>query len=256
MFNLIKKFAYIAMLSIALTTQASEENTMIKNIVLVHGAFVDGSSYRSIIEPLQTKGYQVTSVQNPLTSLEDDVSAVEQVLNRQKGDVVLVGHSWAGMVISQAGQHEKVKKLVYLSAIVPNTQENAAMALERHQALNESLQPDEQGMIWLPNIETYQAVMANDLPLKEVALLFATQPPISAKAFSQKINEPAWKTKPSYYLLTEQDNALPFKVQQSFANMIKAQTKSVAASHLSLISQPQVTVELIEQAAKSKSEKE
>lgn len=250
MFNLMKKLACVAMMGLSLTAQATEKNTMIKNIVLVHGAFVDGSSYRPVIQSLQAKGYQVTAVQNPLTSLDDDVAAVKQVLDRQDGDVVLVGHSWAGVVISQAGQHEKVKKLVYLSAIVPNCGENAAMALERHQAASEGLQLDENGMIWLPSAEVYQAVMANDLPLSEVQGLFATQTPISAKAFGQAVAEPAWKNKPSYYLLAEQDNALPFKAQQSFAAMINAQTKTVSGSHLSIISQPQATVELIEQAAK------
>ena len=246
----MKKLACVALIGLSLTAQAAEKNTMIKNIVLVHGAFVDGSSYRPVIQSLQAKGYQVTAVQNPLTSLDDDVVAVKQVLDRQDGDVVLVGHSWAGVVISQAGQHEKVKKLVYLSAIVPNSGENAAMALERHQAVSEGLQPDEKGMIWLPSAEVYQAVMANDLPLQEVQGLFATQTPISAKAFGQVVAEPAWKNKPSYYLLAEQDNALLFKAQQSFAAMINAQTKTISGGHLSIISQPQATVELIEQAAK------
>lgn len=246
----MKKLACVAMMGLSLTAQATEKNTMIKNIVLVHGAFVDGSSYRPVIQSLQAKGYQVTAVQNPRTSLDDDVAAVKQVLDRQDGDVVLVGHSWAGVVISQAGQHEKVKKLIYLSAIVPNSGENAAMALERHQAASEGLQPDENGIIWLPSAEVYQAVMANDLPLSEVQGLFATQTPISAKAFGQAVAEPAWKNRPSYYLLAEQDNALPFKAQQSFAAMINAQTKTVSGSHLSIISQPQATVELIEQAAK------
>ncbi|WP_373819133.1 alpha/beta hydrolase [Glaesserella sp.] len=261
MFRSFKKLVCLALISLAPFAQAGEK--MIKNVVLVHGAFVDGSSYRAVIQSLQAKGYQVTAVQNPLTSLDDDVAAVKQVLDRQDGDVVLVGHSWGGVVISEAGNHEKVKRLVYLSAIVPNNNESAGQALSRHRQAtsknlnkepntksDKDLQPDEKGMIWLPSAEVYQAVMANDLPLQEVQGLFATQTPISAKAFGQAVTEPAWKTKPSYYLLAKQDNALPFKAQQSFAAMINAQTKTISGSHLSIISQPQATVELIELAAK------
>lgn len=177
------------------------------------------------------------------------MSAVKQVLDRQDGDVVLVGHSWGGVVISEAGRHEKVKRLVYLSAIVPDSNENAGQALSRHGASSEGLQPDEKGMIWLPNAEVYQHVMANDLSMSKVSVLWATQTPIHAVAFSQTVSKPAWQSKPSFYLLTEQDNALPFKVQQSFANMMNATTQTVNNGHLSMLSQPKVVVQLIEKAS-------
>ncbi|WP_198930120.1 hypothetical protein [Rodentibacter sp. Ppn85] len=131
-----------------------------------------------------------------------------------------------------------MKKLAYLSAIVPDSNENATDALARHQASTESLSPDESGMIWLPDVKTYQNVMGQDLPIEEVNLLFATQTPINVAAFSGRIGQAAWKTKPSYYLLTEQDNALPFNVQRSFATMIQAKTKLIATSHFSLVVQP------------------
>lgn len=216
---------------------------------MVHGAFADGSSYHKVVERLQKKGYQVTAVQNPLTSLDVDVSAVKQVLDRQDGDVVLVGHSWGGVVISEASKHEKVKRLVYLSAIVPDSNENAGQALSRHGASSEGLTPDEKGVIWLPNAQVYQQVMANDLPLNKASVLWATQTPIHAVAFSQAVATPAWQSKPSFYLLIKQDNALPFNVQQSFANMIHAQTKMVNSGHLSMLSQPKVVVQLIEKAS-------
>ena len=185
----MKKLACLALIGLAPFAQAGE--TMIKNIVLVHGAFVDGSSYRQVIQSLQAKGYQVTAVQNPLTSLDADVSTVKQVLDRQDGDVVLVGHSWGGVVISEAGKHEKVKRLVYLSAIVPDSNENAGQALSRHGASSEGLTPDEKGVIWLPNAQVYQNVMANDLPLNKTSVLWATQTPIHAVAFSQTVATPA-----------------------------------------------------------------
>lgn len=234
---------FLSFSSLAFGQTPAKAHSIIKNIVLVHGAFTDGSSYQKVIHLLQQKGYQVTAVQNPLTSLEDDVSAVKQVLDRQTQDVVLVRHSWA------AGNHPKVKKLVYLSAIVPDSKENAAQALARHHASTEGLSPDENGMIWLPDANTYQNVMVHDLPLDEVNLLFATQPPIKASAFSERIGQAAWATKPSYYLLTEQDNALPLKAQQSFAAMLNAKTKQIATSHFSLRAQPHAVAEWIEQAA-------
>lgn len=247
MFRSFKKLVCLALISLAPFAQAGE--TMIKNIVLVHGAFADGSSYHKVVERLQKKGYQVTAVQNPLTSLDADVSAVNQVLDRQDGDVVLVGHSWGGVVISEAGRHEKVKRLVYLSAIVPDSHETAVQALSRHGASGEGLTPDSRGVIWLPNAQVYQHVMANDLPLNKASVLWATQTPIHAVAFNQAVAAPAWQSKPGFYLLTEQDNALPFKVQQSFAKMMNAKTQTVNSGHLSMLSRPEAVVRLIEQAS-------
>lgn len=234
--------------TLAMAQTFHKENKMVKNIVLVHGAFTDGSSYRKVIDLLQQKGYRVTAVQNPLTSLADDVQAVNRVLDRQDGDVILVGHSWGGVVISEAGNHSKVKGLVYLSAIVPNDEQNAMTALATHGANADDLTPDNQGLIWLPNVEAYQTVMAHDLPLNQVAVLFATQTPIHANAFSETVANPAWQHKPSHYLLTQDDRALPFAVQQSFAKMINAHTKTVSGSHFSLLTQPEKVVELIEKA--------
>ncbi|WP_057680409.1 alpha/beta fold hydrolase, partial [Xanthomonas euvesicatoria] len=144
-------------------------------IVLVHGAFADGSSWSGVIEALQRQGYHVTAVQNPLTSLADDVAATRRVLERQPGDVLLVGHSWGGAVVTESGNADNVKGIVYLSALVPDTGESVGTLLARLKAPMEGLQPDAQGLVWLDDAATYQHVMAADVPLAKVRQLAAVQ---------------------------------------------------------------------------------
>ncbi|GAB7216917.1 hypothetical protein OS42_35290 [Dickeya oryzae] len=151
------------------TVHSIAEAAKIKNIVLVHGAFADGSSWSAVTTRLQGMGYHVTAVQNPLTSLADDVGATERVLQRQQGDVLLVGHSWAGAVVTQAGNAPNVRGLVYLSALVPDSGESVAELLQRLHAPMEGMTADSNGLIWLDNPDQYQAVMAGDVPLKKSA---------------------------------------------------------------------------------------
>lgn len=222
----------------------------VRSIVLVHGAFADGSSWSPVIARLQARGYRVTAVQNPLTSLDDDVLATERVLKRQKGDVLLVGHSWAGAVISQAGNEDNVKGLVYLSALVPDSGESVADLLHRLDAPMEGLVPDDQGLIWLDDPQAFQQVMAADLPMKKVQELAAVQQPISADSFAGKVRHAAWHEKPSWYLQTESDKALPPDVQKVIARQIGAQITSIRSSHLSLLSHPEEVAALIDRAAR------
>ena len=149
----------------------------VRNIVLVHGAFADGSSWSPVIVRLQRMGYQVTAVQNPLTSLADDVAATERVVHRQTGGVLLVGHSWAGAVITQAGNAANVKGLVYLSALVPDDGESVADLLQRLDAPMTGLAPDSQGLIWLDDARQFQHVMAADIPLEQARALASVQQP-------------------------------------------------------------------------------
>jgi pimeloyl-ACP methyl ester carboxylesterase len=146
---------------------AQEEG--IKNIVLVHGAFADGSCWSAVISLLQERGYHVSAVQNPLTSLRDDVTATERVLERQKGNVLLVGHSWAGAVITQAGNASNVRGLVYLSALVPDSNQSVSDALARFHAPMTGMEADKNGLIWLDEPEFFHQVMANELSIKEPA---------------------------------------------------------------------------------------
>ncbi|EJM70512.1 putative hydrolase or acyltransferase of alpha/beta superfamily [Pseudomonas sp. GM50] len=221
----------------------------VPNIVLVHGAFADGSSWSAVMERLTAMGYHVTAVQNPLTSLSDDVIATERVLRRQKGDVLLVGHSWAGAVITQAGNASNVKGLVYLSALVPDSGESAADLLERLRAPMTGLSPDADGLLWLDDPAQFHQVMGADLAMSNAQFLSSVQQPIAAVCFAAKVKHAAWHDKPSWYLQTTDDQALPYPVQQTIARQIGARTLSIRSSHLSLISQPDAVAKFIDRAA-------
>ncbi|NUE94667.1 alpha/beta hydrolase, partial [Acinetobacter seifertii] len=223
----------------------------VKNIVLVHGAFADGSSWNAVSSRLQSLGYHVTSVQNPLTSLDADVEATKKVLERQKGDVLLVGHSWGGVVVTKAGNAPNVKGIVYLSALVPDSNESASDLLTRLKSPMEGLEPDKNGLIWLDDAKTFQHVMANDLPEKQSKLLASVQQPIAAQAFTQKISEAAWRVKPTWYLITTNDNALKPWTQELISKQAHSSVIRVNSSHLSLISHPDQVSNLIDKAAKS-----
>lgn len=227
---------------------AGDQN--IKNIVLVHGAFADGSSWSAVTSRLQAKGYHVTAVQNPLTSLADDVAATECVIARQSGDVLLVGHSWAGAVISQAGNAQNVKGLVYLSALVPDSNESVADLLERLHAPMEGMAADRDGLIWLDNADAYHQLMANDLSHYQARLLAAAQQPIAARVFSEKVQHAAWRDKPSWYLLTENDHALKPDVQALIARQTGARVLRLNSSHMSMISHPDAVATFIDNAAR------
>lgn len=220
--------------------------TMIQNIVLVHGAFADGSCYAEVIRHLQAAGLNAVAVQNPLTSLAADAQSIQRTLGRLSGKTLLVGHSWGGVPVSHAGGHENVAALLYLSAIVPGSGESAADALNRQNAPMEGLTPDKHGEIILPP-EAFAQVMANGLPAEQSRLLAAVQTPMTASAFADKIGTAAWHNKPSYYLLTENDNALPFAVQQRFATQIGAKTRQIQSGHLSMLAEPQAVAEWIKE---------
>ncbi|WP_316678867.1 alpha/beta fold hydrolase [Ralstonia chuxiongensis] len=232
------------------TSEAKEVQHPIKNIVLVHGAFADGSSWSEVIAALQRKGYHVTAVQNPLTSLADDVSATRRVLARQSGDVILVGHSYAGAVVTEAGNADNVKGIVYLSALVPDSGESVSDLLTRLKAPMDGLKPDNEGFIWLDDPAAYRDVMAGDVPEPRARILAATQVPISASAFAGKVSHAAWHDKPTWYLVTEEDHALKTPVQRTLAQQIGARVTTVKSSHMSLVSHPAVVANLIDRAAK------
>jgi pimeloyl-ACP methyl ester carboxylesterase len=219
------------------------------SIVLVHGAFADGSSWSPVIEALQARGCRVAAVQNPLTSLADDVAATRAVVERQPGKVLLVGHSWGGAVVTEAGNLPQVRGLVHLSALAPDSEESVADLLARLDAPMQRLAPDANGRIWLDDPVAYRKLMAADVPAATVAVLAATQQPIAASAFVEKISHAAWRDTPSWYVMTEDDQALPFAVQRKLAAQIGAGTVVLKTSHMSLVSQPRRVADVILRAA-------
>ncbi|MYM69487.1 alpha/beta fold hydrolase [Pseudoduganella sp. FT55W] len=219
-------------------------------IVLVHGAFADGSSWEKVIPLLHAKGYKVVAVQNPLSSLADDVTATQRVVDAQTGKVVLVGHSWGGTVITQAGTSDKIKALVYVAAFAPSEGE-ATGNLGKDYAVPPgiaTLQVDATGYAWLP-ADSVAKNFAQDVSPATASLIYATQGPIALKAFGETTTVAAWKNKPSYYIAASKDRMIAPELQQAFAKKINATTTTLATSHVPMVSQPAKVAEVIIAAA-------
>jgi len=223
------------------------------SIVLVHGAFADGSSWNKVIPLLEAEGFTVTAVQNPLKSLSEDVATTKRVLDAQKGDVVLVGHSYGGAVITEAAAgNSKVKALVYVAAFAPDAGETLGALGERFPAppLGTAVVPDSAGFLYIDRAKVAD-VFANDLPKQEAALLAATQKPLAAAIFGEPLKAAAWKSIPSWYVVSTQDKAINPDLERFMAKRMGAKIKEVKASHVSFISNPSEIAKVIESAAAS-----
>ena len=220
-------------------------------IVLVHGAFADGSSWNKVIPLLHAKGYKVVAVQNPLSSLADDVAATRRVVDAQTGKVVLVGHSWGGTVITEAGTSDKIKALVYVAAFAPSEGE-ASGNLGKDYAVPPgvpTLQQDATGYLWLP-ADSVAKNFAQDVPAATARMIAATQGPIAAKAFADTTTVAAWKNKANYYIVADQDRMIAPELQQAFAKKINAVTTTLPTSHVPMVSQPAKVADVIIAAAR------
>lgn len=227
-------------------------------IILVHGAFADGSSWNKVIPILQKKGYQTISVQNPLTSLEDDVAFVNRAIAEVNGSVVLVGHSWGGAVITQAGNDDKVKSLVYVAAYAPDEGESLGSiskdAYETRKIPNvpgfaEPVISD--GFIRLKD-EAIVKHFAQDLSRQDALVLAAGQGRFHVSTLEAKISNPAWKRKPSFYIVSDHDQVISPKLEAEMAAKIKATVFHLPASHVSMLSQPEKVAEVILKAAETR----
>lgn len=251
----MKIFVSIALLVCAAAAGPSPAPApAIKNIILVHGAFADGSSWAKVIPILQAKGYNVTAVQNPLTSLADDVAATQRVLAQQDGPVILVGHSWAGIVITEVGMDPKVAGLVYVAAFAPDQGETVGELGKAYPAPPALATPivDKQGFMTL-STDAVVKHFASDLPEKEARVIAATQGPIAASAFGAQVSGAAWKSKPSWYIVSTLDGAIPPDEERFFAKRMKATTTELKASHVPMLSQPKaVAAVIMDAAAKAK----
>jgi pimeloyl-ACP methyl ester carboxylesterase len=222
----------------------------INDIVLVHGAFADGSSWSKVIPILQAKGYRVTAVQIPLTSLADDVATTQRALALQDGPVILVGHSWGGVVITEAGTNAKVAGLVYVAAFAPDLGETAGELGKAYPPPPALAAPivDEKGFMSLPT-EAVVKHFASDLSPADARLVAATQGPIAVSAFSAQVSSVAWKAKPSWFIVTKLDGAIPPDELRFFAKRMKASTTELNASHVPMLSQPKAVAAVIMEAA-------
>ncbi|WP_433167138.1 alpha/beta fold hydrolase [Kribbella sp. CA-247076] len=224
----------------------------IKNVVLVHGGFVDGSGWQQVHDLLTADGYQVAVVQNPTLSLEDDVAVTRRVLDAQDGPVVLVGHSYGGAVISEAGNHEKVTALVYIAAFAPDKGEsvNTLIADPPPGAPVPPILPPVDGFLFLDS-DKFAASFAADLPASLARFMADSQVPWGVDALGGVNTRPAWRDKPSWYLVATDDRMIPPPAQRAMADRAGATVSEVAASHSLYVSQPQATAEVIKQAAGS-----
>lgn len=230
----------------------TESKIPVQNVVLVHGAWVDGSSWSKVIPLLQVKGLHVVSVQIPLTSLADDVAATNRALALIDGPVLLVGHSYGGVVITQAGTNPKVKGLVYIAAFAPDAGESGlsmAKASPIASPAVSQIQADSMGFTTISK-QGIDEDFAEELSATEKAVLFATQVPANApNGLGAPVTEVAWKTKPSWSLITLRDRVIPYQAQQAMAQRSGAQVTSVQSSHLVILAHPKEVAEIIERAA-------
>jgi pimeloyl-ACP methyl ester carboxylesterase len=223
--------------------------TAVKNVVLVHGAFADGSSYAKVIPLLEAQGLQVRAVQNPLSSLADDVAAAKRAIALADGPVILVGHSWGGQVITEAGNDPKVAGLVYIAAIVPDDGQAAADVLKPYPAspgLGEA-KPDAAGYLLLTR-KGVQEDFVPDLPAAEQEIVYVTQGAWNSAALADKATTAAWKTKPSWFIVVN-DRMLPPEYERAIAQRIKATTTTLTSGHVPMLSQPAAVAAVIIDAA-------
>lgn len=221
-------------------------------VVLVHGAFADGSSWNKVIPLLQAQGLNAVAVQNPLTSLEDDVAFANRVINAQTGPVVLVGHSWGGSVITQAGGHDKVKALVYVAAFAPSL--NASPVVDTKDFPTPPgfahFIADADGYLTLP-ADAIARDFAQDVSADEANLIHATQGAVRGANFEQPVTVAAWTTKPSWYIVAANDRMIDPGTQRALAKKIGATTVELPTSHVPMASSPDEVAKVIIEAART-----
>ena len=221
-----------------------------KNIVLVHGGFVDGAGWEGVYKLLKQDGYSVSVVQNPTLSLEDDIAVTQRTLATQDGPTILVGHSYGGAVITEAGNHPKVSALVYIAAFAPDKGESVGTLIKDPPpgAPVPPILPPQDGFLFLDKAK-FPASFAADVDPERAAFMADSQVPWGLGAISGTISEPAWRTKPSWYLVTTEDKMIPPDAQRAMSKRAGATVVEVKGSHAIYVSQPRAVADLIEQAA-------
>lgn len=247
---LVTLFMLLGIFGNMFTAKAQAPQT-IKNIVLVHGAFVDGSGYKGLFDILAKKGYHVTVVQNPLSSLADDVEATRAALDRQDGPAILVGHSYGGSVITESGDHPKVAALVYVAAFEPDQGESALdwAKTEPGSPKNGILPPDEKGILYYDKAKFHEGFCA-DLSKEQADFMYASQGRFAAAALGAKVTRAPWKTKPSYGIVATQDEAILPSIQRKMYKKANAIITEIKGSHVVFISHPQEVADVIIKASK------
>jgi pimeloyl-ACP methyl ester carboxylesterase len=214
-------------------------------VVVVHGAWADGSSWKDVILRLTRQGLQVIAVPLPLTSLSDDIAALNRTIARTKGPVIVAGHAYAGAVIAGANEG-RVKALVYIAALAPDESETVAQVFYRDEPHPQApkLAPDKDGWIWMPE-GGFANAFAHHATADQIAICKAVQRPIAINCIQEPASKPAWKSKPSWFLIAEEDRMINPKTQHSMANRMRARTHRFAVDHTPLLTAPERVVEVI-----------
>jgi pimeloyl-ACP methyl ester carboxylesterase len=221
------------------------------NVVLAHGAWADGSSWARVIAALKSDGVNVVAAPLPLTSLADDVAALDRSMARLDGPVVVVGHAYAGAVIAET-RSKQVQALVYVTALAPDEGETVADVFYRAapHPLAPKLAPDSNGLIWLPD-EAFKNAFAQHASADDLAVLSAVQRPISPACITVKVKRPLWKDVPSFFLLAEEDRMIPAETQRFMAGRMKAKVREQTVDHTPIVTAPHIVVEIIREAIQS-----
>lgn len=224
-----------------------------RNIVLVHGGFVDGAGWEGVYKILKTRGYNVSIVQNPTISLKDDVAVTRRILAAQDGPAILVGHSYGGAVITEAGNDPKVAGLVYITAFAPDKGESVASLIKDPPpgAPVPPILPPQDGFLFLDK-RAFPASFAGDVEPEKAAFMADSQVPWGLEALNGAISEPAWRTKPSWYLVVTDDKMIPPDAQRAMSKRAGSKVVEVKGSHAIYVSQPEAVAALIEEAATTK----
>jgi pimeloyl-ACP methyl ester carboxylesterase len=245
---------FASVLGLALAAAALPANAApgapVRNVVLVHGGFVDGSGWEGVYDLLSKDGYKVTVVQNPTITLADDVAATRRAIAAQDGPTILVGHSYGGVVITESGNDPKVKGLVYIAAFAPDTGESVASLIANPPpgASVPPILPPQDGYLFLDRAK-FAAAFAGDVKPAQAAFMADSQVPWGVAALQGQVTVPAWKSRPSWYLVTTDDHMIPPPAQHQMAARAGATVVETPGSHAVYVSNPRVVADLIEQAA-------
>jgi pimeloyl-ACP methyl ester carboxylesterase len=229
---------------------AAASPTGIKNVVLVHGAFADGSGWEAVAKILEKDGYTVSVAQPPETSYAEDQKYTKAAIDAMGGPVVLVGHSYGGSIISEAGNDPNVAALVYIAAFALDEGESCASIEQALPQASKAFKPDSNGNWWIER-DHFAADFAADIPPAESHYMAISQVPISTDSFTHKVTSPAWKTKPTWYMVATADRSINPDQERMMAKRANAKTVAVNASHVAYMSHPKETAKLIEEAATS-----